>query len=97
MFDVFSAPPCYGVGMSDVPADYRERLDLRAEIARIDRDRAESQKLQEETRKFVAEQHKLMAEGRKFNRDPWFLIIGAIIAAVATRLPEILRAVGLSG
>ena len=76
--------------MSDIPADYRAQLDLREQIARIDRQR-------EETLKFTAEQHKLMAEERKFNRDPWFLIIGAIIAAIATRLPEILRAVGLAG
>ena len=81
--------------MSDIPADYRERLDLRAEIARIDRDRTEGQKVQEETRKFVTEQHTLMAEARKFGRDPYFLLIGALIAAVATRLPEILRAFGV--
>jgi hypothetical protein len=36
-----------------------------------------------------------MAEGRKFNRDPWMLIIGAIIAGVTTRLPEILHALGI--
>ena len=74
--------------MSDIPTDWRDRLDLRAEIARIDRERAETQK-------FAAEQNKLSAEARKFNRDPWFLIAGAIIAAIASRLPEILRAFGL--
>jgi hypothetical protein len=67
--------------MSDIPADWRGQLDLRAELARIDRDRAETQKL--------------FAEARKFNRDPWFLVVGAIIAALASRLPEILRAFGL--
>lgn len=74
--------------MSDFPADYRNRLDLAELVSRIERQ-------QEETRKFVAEQHKLSAEGRKFNRDPWFLVIGALIAAVASRLPEILHAFGL--
>jgi hypothetical protein len=59
----------------------RDPLDLRAVLAKIDRDRAETEKL--------------FAEARKFNRDPWFLIFGAIIAALATRLPEILRALGL--
>lgn len=74
--------------MSDIPAHYRERLDIQEQIERIDR-------LREEARKFATEQHKLAAEARKFGRDPWFLLIGAIIAAVATRLPEILHAVGV--
>lgn len=65
--------------MSDIP--YRDPLDLREQISRIDKNQAEVQKL--------------FAEARKFNRDPWFLIMGAIIAAVATRLPEIMRAFGL--
>jgi hypothetical protein len=68
--------------MSDIPADdYRERLNIREQIARID--------------KTIDEAAKLRAEARKFNRDPWFLIVGAIIAALATRLPEILHAMGL--
>lgn len=71
-----------------MPIDYRDRLDLAELVARIERS-------QEETRKFVSEQHKLMAEARKFGRDPYFLLIGALIAAAATRLPEILRAFGV--
>ena len=74
--------------MSDIPTDYREQLDLRAEIQRIDRDRADMLKLQ--------------AEARKFNRDPWILalaaliaVFGSILAAVIARLPEILAAFGL--
>jgi cytoskeletal protein RodZ len=74
--------------MSDIPVDTRTRLDLDELVARIERQ-------QEETRKFVAEQHKLMAEAKKFGRDPWFLLIGALAAAVTTRLPEILHALGL--
>ncbi len=73
--------------MSDIPAGYRERLDLDELVARIERQ-------QEVTRKFVAEQHKLMADAKKFGRDPWMLVIGAIVAGVFTRLPEILHAMG---
>jgi hypothetical protein len=76
--------------MSDLPADDRDRIDLRSILAEIDRKRAETQKRQEETQKFVAAQHQLMAEGKKFNRDPWMLIAGAF-----TRLPEILHALGI--
>lgn len=65
--------------MSDLPAN--EQLNLREQIARIDRN--------------IAETQKLFAEARKFGRDPWFLLIGAIIAAIATRLPEILQATGV--
>lgn len=79
--------------MSDIPADWRGQIDLRAEIARIDRDRAEAAKLQEEVRKFAAEQHKLMAEAQKLDRDrwlaPWVIAatllsgaVGGIIVAV---------------
>lgn len=81
--------------MSDIPAD---PIDVRAILAKIDRDLAESGKLREETQKFVSEQHKLMAEARKFNRDWWIVpltVLGAILAAVIARLPEILHAVGI--
>jgi hypothetical protein len=73
--------------MSEIPED----INIRDILARIDRQQAETQK-------FVAEQHKLMAEGRKYNRDLWivpFTVIGAIIAAIAARLPEILHAFGV--
>jgi tetrahydromethanopterin S-methyltransferase subunit G len=73
--------------MSAIPED----INIRDILARIDRQQAETQK-------FVAEQHKLMAEGRKYNRDLWivpFTVIGAIIAAIVARLPEILHAFGV--
>ena len=64
-------------------------LDLQEQVARIER-------AQEETRKFVAEQHKLIAESAKLERDRRLAPIvitattlGAIIAAgigVAARL-----------
>lgn len=75
--------------MSDVPADYRELLDLRTVIAEIDRKRAETQKLQEEREKFIAER-------RKFDRDWWVVpltVFGVIVAGVVARLPEILHAI----
>lgn len=75
--------------MSDFPADYRDRLDLRTVIAEIDRKRAETQKLQEETQKFVTEQRKLMAEAGKFGMDqkiaPW-IIISSITTTIGAAL-----------
>ena len=62
--------------MSDQP------LDLREQIARIDRN--------------IAETQKLFAEARKFRWDPWFLIVGAVIAALISRLDVILKAFGLA-
>jgi membrane protein involved in colicin uptake len=55
--------------MSDIPTDWRDRLDIRAEIARIDRDRAETAKLSEEARKFAAEQAKFSAEQAKLSAE----------------------------
>jgi hypothetical protein len=83
--------------VSDIPADWRGQLDLRVEIARIDRDRAETAKLAQESQKFIAEQRKLMAEGSKLDRDRWMApyvlavsLIGAIggglIGAILTHL-----------
>jgi hypothetical protein len=73
--------------MSDIPADWRGQLDLRAEIARIDRDHADIVKLQ--------------AEAKKYNRDAWVLALAALIAmfgtvmaAIVARLPELLAAFG---
>ena len=54
--------------MSDIPADYREQLNLRVEIARIDRDRAET--------------HKLISEARKFDRDRWWAPVAVLAAAM---------------
>jgi hypothetical protein len=70
--------------MSDVPADWRGQLDLRKELARIDRDRAETQKL--------------IAEATKFKRERWVVpltVLGALLAAIVARLPEILHAAGI--
>jgi hypothetical protein len=72
-------------------------LDLRAEIARIDRDRAETQKLGEEARKYAAEAHKLSAETRKLDREyrwfPWLQLgltsVAALAAVVAAFLAHL--------
>jgi len=76
-----------GIPISETPAP-RDPIDLRAILARIDRD--------------LAENVKLLAEARKFNRERWILpltaaitVFGGILAAVIARLPEILRAFGL--
>jgi hypothetical protein len=77
--------------VSGIPTDWREQIDLRQELARIDRDRAETQKLMEESRK-------LLAEGHKFERDPWILMLAtliAVFAAIMVRLPELLHAAGV--
>jgi hypothetical protein len=73
--------------MSDIPIDYRGRLDLADLVSRIERQ-------QEETRKFAAEQHKLTAEAKKFGRDPWFVLAGALLAAAVARLDVIARILG---
>jgi hypothetical protein len=77
------------VWMSDKPrAGESDLLFIREQIARIDR-------TMEEGHKFTAEQHKLMAEREKFNRDPWILTLAALlwfVAIVAWRLPEIITA-----
>jgi hypothetical protein len=77
----------------------RTELDLRAELARIDRDRAETQKLFDEGRKLRAEEGKLLREGEKFRAEehklwrdwrmaPWVFavgVIGAIIGGLLAR------------
>ncbi len=61
-----------------------DALNLRAQITRIDRSIAETEKLQEEIRKFVAEQNKLAAEARKIGRDYWLAPAGIVIAALSS-------------
>jgi tRNA nucleotidyltransferase (CCA-adding enzyme) len=55
-------------------------IDLEEQLARI-------QRMQEETRKFVSEQHKLQAEAAKFARDrdlaPWQIAVGGMAAGAA--------------
>ncbi|MDI2072455.1 hypothetical protein ABIF68_006160 [Bradyrhizobium japonicum] len=55
-------------------------MDQQEQVARIER-------MQEETRKFVAEQHKLMAERGKLSRDivlaPWQLVVTTLTAGAA--------------
>ncbi len=62
--------------MSDVPADDKERPDLREQISRIDR-------MREEQLTFTAEQHRLTAEAAKLKREPWIALLGAAAALFA--------------
>ena len=88
--------------MSDIPAT---GFDVRAELARIDRDLAESSKLRNESEKFIAEQRKLLAEeaklqaeGRKLDRDHWFMPWLVGFSAVTTGIAAgslLLKAVGV--
>ena len=74
--------------MSDIPSDWQGQLNIREQIARIDRTQAEIQKL-------LAEQPKLRAETRKYRFDPFLVVAGMMVAAIVARLPEILRAFGV--
>lgn len=81
--------------MSDIA---RDALDIREQIARIDRTQAEMQKLNAETQKFVAEQSKLSAEAGKFNRDRYLapiLTAAAVGGVVSAIVPTLLRAWGI--
>jgi hypothetical protein len=88
-----------GKGMSDaqpVP------LDMHEQVTRIERAIAETQKLNAETgklfaehRKLLAEDGKLRAEERKLRRDPWFVVAVALLGALLTQVPAILRGWGL--
>jgi hypothetical protein len=65
--------------VSDIPHD----LDLREQIARIDRNQAETQKL--------------LAESHKFRRERWVIpvtVAGALLAAAVARLDVIARIFG---
>lgn len=73
--------------MSDLPADYAERLSLAELVSRIERQQAE-------TRKFAAEQTKLAAEADKFRRERFLAPVLALVAtlgAIAALAPSVLR------
>jgi hypothetical protein len=90
--------------MSDAPAN-GAGLDLRAELARIDRDRAETVKLlagaqlriPAETRKLQAEQANLIAQEAKALREwrlaPWLAWLG-VAGGLITISGAILHALG---
>lgn len=61
--------------MSTTADNYAERLNLAEQVARIERS-------QEETRKFVAEQHKLMAEASNLRITRIVTPTAAIVAAI---------------
>jgi hypothetical protein len=74
--------------MSDIP--YRDPLDIRAVIAKIDRDRAETQKLFEESIKFSA-------EARKISRDYFLAPVLAVAAVIGGLLGAISFALRMGG
>ena len=84
--------------MSDLPADYADRLNLREQIARIDRSLDEAAKFRAERAKLDAESNKLAAEAAKFRRERFLapiLAAGALGGFVAAILPVVLRSWGL--
>ena len=96
--------------MSDSTVD---GLNIREQMARIDRNQAEIQKLFAETaklnridrdhaevQKLFAEARKLTAEAAKLNRDRFLapaLALAATLGAIATFAPAIIRAIGGHG
>lgn len=62
----------------------RDPIDLRAVIARIDRDLAENVKLLDEARKSIHQRWVVLV-----------IVIGAVLAAAILRLPEIMHAFGV--
>ncbi len=83
--------------MSDLPADYADKLNLREILARIDRAQTETRKFVAEHDKLAAEQGKLNAEADKLRRDRFLapaLALAATLGAIATFAPAIIRALG---
>ena len=73
--------------MSDLPADYNDRLSLADLVARIERQQAE-------TRKFVAERDKLLAEASKFRTDRIIapvIAVGVLSGALGSVITLLLR------
>jgi hypothetical protein len=69
--------------MTEKRAPFENPIDLRVIMAELDRDRAETQKI--------------LAEGRKANRDIWIILLTGllfVVAAIIARGPEILTALG---
>ncbi len=78
--------------MSDI-ADYADRLNIREQIARIDRSL-------DEAAKFRSERVKLDAEAAKLRRDRFLapaVALAATLGAIAALTPAILRALGGGG
>ena len=78
------------LAVSDVAADNAERLNIREQIARIDR-------ALDEAAKFRSERIKLDAEAAKFRRERFFapaVALAATLGAIAALVPFILRALG---
>jgi hypothetical protein len=53
-------------------------LDIQEQIARISRTNEETRNYVDEQHKLQAEHFKLYAEGDKFNRERWLLVVAAL-------------------
>ncbi len=76
---------------------------LEAEIARIDRNTAESQQIADESRKFIIEQYRIMEKQARFDaKYGWLrlplsimlIVICSAIVGILISLPEYLRMFG---
>jgi hypothetical protein len=83
-------------------SDAAVELNLREQIARIDRAQAETEKFVAEQRKLLAEQTKLSAEALKFQRDrvlsPWLAIVAILggVGGIIAGTVAVLRLVGVT-
>ena len=63
-------------------SEYKDRLDMREQLARIDRAQIETQKFAAEAQKFAAEQNKLSAEAANLRVTRFVTPVAAVIAAL---------------
>ena len=73
--------------MSDIPADYQDRLNIREQIARIDQAREQALKFTAEQHKLMAEEQKLASERHKLDRDRWlapWLLLATVAASITS-------------
>ncbi len=82
--------------MSDAPT--RDPLDIQDIVARIERQRQESDNFVAEQRKLMAEADKFRAEERKLDRDRWLapaLAVAGLLGGIATVALTVARALHL--
>jgi type VI protein secretion system component VasK len=72
-----------------------EQASYELKLAETRKFSAEMNMLAQKAIKLQTESLKLQSEARKFDRDPWFLILGAVIAGIATQLPALVHALGV--
>jgi len=70
--------------MSDIPVDDEAEFNMRAVLTEIDRDRAETRRLQGESNKRVAEQRRLIAGACRLIRDRWLVPLHVLLASLTS-------------